>query len=138
MKRKISCLCFCLCVGFIFYNSSLPAVESSNVSEGITYKIYEFLNLNIDFHTFHVFIRKLAHFTEYFGLGIFAYYAFDFKLTLILCFIVACFDETIQLFVTGRSGQISDVFLDSMGSTCCILLLKIKEKLYDRFNKKEL
>ena len=69
MKRKISCICFCLCVAFIFYNSSLPAIESSEVSEGLTYKIYEFLNLDIEFITFHIFIRKLAHFIEYFGLG---------------------------------------------------------------------
>ena len=123
MKRKISCLCFFLCVCFIFYNSSLPAIESSEVSEGLTYKLYELLNLNLDFHTFHVFIRKLAHFTEYFGLGLFAFYAFkDYKIALILCVLVACFDETIQLFVVGRSGQISDVLLDSFGSSSCILL----------------
>ena len=138
MKRKISLLCFCLCVGFIFYNSSLPAIESSNISEGLTYKIYEFLNLNIDFELFHVFVRKLAHFTEYFGLGLFAYYAFDFKLAFILCCLVACCDETLQLFVEGRSGQVSDVLLDSIGSSCSIVLLKMKEKLYVRFNKKEL
>ena len=122
MKRKISCICFCLCVAFIFYNSSLPAIESSEVSEGLTYKIYEFLNLDIEFYYFHIFIRKLAHFIEYFGLGLFAFYAFDTKLSFILCILVACFDETLQLFVVGRSGQISDVLLDSLGSSSCILL----------------
>ena len=116
IRNKVSFILFILCICFIFYNSSLPAIESSEVSEGLTYKLYELLNLKLDFLTFHIFIRKLAHFTEYFGLGLFAFYAFkDYKISLLLSVLVACCDEILQLFVVGRSGQISDVLLDSLG-----------------------
>ena len=33
-------------------------------------------------------------------------------------------DETIQLFVDGRAGQISDVWLDVSGAVCGILFRK--------------
>ena len=125
IRNKFSFILFICCICFIFYNSSLPAIESSELSEGLTYKLYELLNLNIDLQSFHVFIRKLAHFIEYFGLGLFAYYAFkSHKVALFLCVLVACFDETIQLFTFGRSGQISDVLLDSFGSIISIFINK--------------
>ena len=54
----------------------LPAIESSNISGGLSYKVYEFLNLNLDFELFHTFIRKCAHFIEYAILGVFAGFAF--------------------------------------------------------------
>ena len=123
IKNKYVFLLFILCICFIFYNSSLPAIESSEVSEGLSYQLYEFLNLNIDFHTFHIFIRKCAHFIEYFGLGLFAFYGFkDYRIAIILAILIACTDELIQLFTFGRSGQISDVILDSLGSILCIYL----------------
>ena len=39
-----------------------------------------------------------------------------------MAFIVPFVDETIQLFVSGRSGQISDVWLDFCGVMCGLLL----------------
>lgn len=36
---------------------------------------------------------------------------------------IASMDEMIQLFVDGRSGQISDVALDSIGALTGILLI---------------
>lgn len=119
MKNKVWFLIFCLWALFIFSNSLLPAQESSDISSGLSYKIYELLNLNIDFELFHVFIRKTAHFVEYAILGVFASLSFKkeyFLRILLLCVFVASIDECIQLFVDGRSGQISDVLLDSIGS----------------------
>lgn len=71
----------------------------------------------------HVFIRKCAHFTEYLILGVFS------TLTLLqtewkrkcavgigFCAGVAMLDETLQLFVSGRTGKVLDVLIDSVGA----------------------
>ncbi len=124
MKNKVCFILFVLWALFIFSNSMLPAIESSDISGGISYQIYELLNLNIDFELFHTFIRKCAHFIEYAILGVFAGFAFKkeyFIKIALLCILVASCDETIQLFVEGRSGQVSDVLLDSIGSLTGII-----------------
>lgn len=128
MKNKVWLTLFVLWALFIFSNSMLPAIESSNISGGLSYKIYELLNINIDFELFHTFIRKCAHFIEYAILGVFAGFAFKkeyFIKIVLLCILVASCDETIQLFVEGRSGQISDVLLDSIGSLTGILFRRM-------------
>lgn len=106
---------------FIWGNSLVPASQSSELSGGITYQIYEFLHLSIDFELFHHFIRKVAHFSEYAILGVFTIsWMKEFinqpKFSVILCFLVACIDETIQYFVPGRSNQFSDVCIDTCGA----------------------
>lgn len=119
MKNKVWFILFVLWALFIFSNSMMPAVESSDLSSGISYQIYEFLNIDVEFELFHTFIRKCAHFIEYAILGVFAGFAFKkeyFWKVFVLCIFVASTDETIQLFVEGRSGQVSDVLLDSVGA----------------------
>ena len=46
--------------------------------------------------------------------------------------LVASVDETIQLFVSGRSGQVSDVVLDLVGALCGIALLLIIIKVFGK------
>lgn len=79
----------------------------------------------------HFLVRKAAHFTEYFILGVLLSLTVreaKWKRVLlapwILGTLVACCDETIQLFSDGRAGQITDVMLDSSGVfTGCIMLM---------------
>ncbi len=108
MKKKD--LLFVLWLMVIWGNSS------STVSSGIGEYIYQFLHLSISFELFHAVIRKCAHFFEYALLGLLGVWC-DRKQEhmILICFLAACIDETIQLFVNGRSGQISDVLLDFMG-----------------------
>ena len=69
-------------------------------------------------------IRKTAHFAEYAVLGGLTAKAYGLygrhrifnRDALMLIFMVPFVDETIQLFVAGRSGQISDVWLDMSGA----------------------
>ena len=91
-----------------------------------------------------VIVRKLAHFTIYLILGILVLlfireFKLDFKYTFIIpiliCFIYAISDETHQLFVEGRSGELRDIFIDTLGSFIGISLTllwckirRIKEK----------
>ena len=77
-------------------------------------------------------IRKLAHFIEYMVLGILItldFYTLTQKTVRFLLPIVsishfvALVDETIQLFVTGRSGSLLDVWLDLSGSLAGIAFI---------------
>lgn len=78
--------------------------------------------------------RKLAHFTEYFILGILVlltFTSFDNKniyLMILFCFLYAYTDEIHQLFVLGRDGNFIDVLIDTSGSICSIILFKRKVK----------
>ena len=69
-------------------------------------------------------IRKLAHFSIYTSLGfwlfaLFKTYKIKAKLRVvyswILGFLYACSDEIHQKFVGGRSSEITDVLIDSLG-----------------------
>lgn len=69
-------------------------------------------------------VRKLAHFTEYFILGVIVLNCFaSFNVrkrillyTSVFCIVVAILDEYHQSFIDGRGGNIVDVLLDSSGS----------------------
>ena len=76
-------------------------------------------------------VRKCAHFTEYMVLGILATHAFDLEgrrtfdvllPTAVFLLLVPSIDETIQLFVPGRAGMITDVMIDCCGATTGVVL----------------
>ncbi|MGN1344627.1 MAG: VanZ family protein [Traorella sp.] len=130
MKKRILYVLLIGWICFIFSNSLVVGHQSSEYSQGISYQLYCFLNLGFDFEFFHSLIRKSAHFIEYLILGLLAYTTSkDFKKAMLIGVLVACFDETIQLFVDGRSGQFSDVVLDSMGVCCALGCFKLLNQL---------
>ena len=70
-------------------------------------------------------IRKTAHFTEFFILGVMLCIEFSmelygvlrrFAIPSLVGLLVAFIDETIQLFVIGRSGEIRDIWIDFAGA----------------------
>ena len=76
-------------------------------------------------------VRKMAHFSIYALIGIsllLFIYIFSKKLVLssLIAFLVsimyACYDEYRQLSIPGRSGNIKDVFIDSLGALTGIIL----------------
>ena len=132
MARRVRLSIFSLLaagmVCFIFYNS-FQSGEASNAASGwVADFLRPLLNPNgwLDEKTYHILIRKLAHFTEFgmLGLclgGIAANVGWHTKW---LCAIgaavlVACTDEIIQSF-TGRTNSIVDVIIDSAGALCGI------------------
>ncbi len=80
-------------------------------------------------------VRKTAHMLVYMFLGVLCMAAFSsYKLSLLrrsvaalaVCIGYAGTDEIHQLFVAGRSGQISDVGIDSCGAMlgiCAVILI---------------
>lgn len=76
-------------------------------------------------------LRKIAHASEYFILTILLIRALKnsrvsgnkvFLFTILICFLYACTDEYHQTFVNGRTGQFSDVLIDSFGTFIGIML----------------
>lgn len=93
-----------------------------------------------------VVIRKTAHFTEYFILGILVFKIFEMYgvqrilvYSIIFCFLYACSDELHQLFSDGRSANVLDVLIDTGGSVLSIACLQVIKKRKLRMNmEKEL
>ncbi len=124
--RKIWTVVVILYVGFIFHNSLTPALESSRQSGGVlalVLAVADNMGIESSWITEHL-IRKMAHFAEYTLLGVLLstavrqYGAALSAERLVkgwLGTVIPLMDETIQLFVEGRSGQISDVWLDMAG-----------------------
>ena len=59
--------------------------------------------------------------------GIFSCIKINHKLLLsmVICIIYASLDETHQLFVYGRTAQVLDVLIDSVGSLISMLIIKV-------------
>lgn len=134
MKKKWMWIIVILYIGFIFSNSLQVGETSGDLSKGITLTILNCLHhigITIPFNTFHHFIRKLAHFSEYFVLGLLVVFAIakqpllQNKTINYLTFwiIPPSLDESIQHFVPGRYGCLTDVFIDMSGFLVATILL---------------
>ncbi len=139
MKKKIiKGLVVLLCMFSIFFFSTDNSVESTNKSNRVILEITNLFHKDLNhkekqeiIDTFFVPVRKMAHYTIYFILGIsLVSFLREFSipirrlilLSIFLAFLYACSDEVHQLFVPGRSGQFSDVLLDTFGASCGVLL----------------
>lgn len=131
MKRKILSWIFVLLwMIVIFILSHQPAEDSGRLSFGLTEIIARFIR--VDSGILEHIIRKYAHFSEYFILGILAAIALNnykmpkaitFFISLGICVLYAVSDEIHQLYVPGRSGQAGDVLIDSLGGLLGILVV---------------
>lgn len=138
MKKIINIILLIIWVIVIFLLSNDNAVQSNDKSNGIAYFIASKINI-MDTDTLKFVIRKIAHITEYFILGILLlnvlkdYYNINIKLviiTILFCFSYAISDEVHQLFIQNRSGKFSDVLIDTSGSILgtCIYYLLLRRK----------
>ena len=145
-KKIITFILIVLWMILIFYFSNQVSDESSKLSGGLTHKILEAIHM-LDGKTLEeqltieTLIRKLAHFSLYAigGIIIFLHvnlYEITEKRKVITSWTIgttyAISDEIHQLFVPGRSGEIRDVCIDSlgivMGITIIILIFKILKR----------
>lgn len=85
--------------------------------------------------TVTVMVRKTAHFSEYFVLGVFAfltavaYTKWGLKwrcaTAFAFCVLYSVRDEWHQYFVVGRACRVTDMLIDSMGSLAAVILLLV-------------
>ena len=138
MKRIILTIVTVLWMTVIFLLSSEDATKSTKLSESFTDKtlvnVCKLFNKKCDkdkvISKYGVLVRKLAHFTEYFILGLLVLFTLkeygikNLFIPIIVCVLYASSDEIHQLFVDGRSASVIDVLIDSLGSILSILLFK--------------
>lgn len=140
MNKKRSLVLLIIWMFVIFNFSHADSVSSSSLSQGLTSFILSIFNSGDNvllIEKFNIFIRKLAHISEYFILCMFAYNYLrfvynDFKkiclTSFLITFIYALSDEFHQLFIYGRSGSFIDVLIDVFGSFLFISLMFIIKK----------
>lgn len=148
MKKCIKFLILLAIMCMIFFFSAQPANDSTiqaNFVVDIFYKLYLLFvsKPSVEYTKFaEVFftpVRKLAHFSEFMLLGIFAYlniveYKRNNYIFISLCFsiIYAISDEIHQIFVPGRACALLDVIIDSCGALVGIMLIHLVFKRWKR------
>lgn len=137
MKKFLNLAAWLLFLGVsvaIFLFSAQPAVQSSNLSQGVLHEILTHVVADFDtmpiqeqqglLSLYHNLIRKTAHFSLYtlwgFSLSLLLFlHGCGFKkqctITAAGGFLYAAGDELHQLFVDGRGAQLTDVLLDLTG-----------------------
>lgn len=153
VKKIIKLILIVFWMGLIFSFSNDSGKVSTGKSDGFIIRVVETImgrELNdsekekwIDYLV--VPVRKGAHLFVYLILGLLVisflkeFMVIHYKallLAIFISFLYACSDEIHQMLVPGRSGQIKDVLLDTIGSSvgCCFyyLIYKYKLKITDK------
>lgn len=135
-----------LIITFIFYNSMKNGQASSEASDLVLQFINNFISkIGVDFKFDGYFIRKLAHFLEFFILGMFimlTFEAFTNKTFKVLGFpmffiiFIPVIDEYIQLYSEGRASSVKDVLLDFCGGIVGILLVCLMITIKNKKSRK--
>lgn len=132
-------------MGLIYYLSGQDGRASGNLSGGLSevlFAVLQFLQIPLKEETFHFLLRKGAHFTAYLILGLlFAYWLEartwkHFLLCLLFSFLYALSDEFHQRFVPGRSGELRDVFIDTLGAFIGLFFLYSIRQIRSMYSKK--
>ena len=133
---KIHLLLPLLWMVVIFMLSHQSASISSGQS-GVFVEQLRHIAPSVDQQLLTFLVRKGAHIFAYFVLGILAFNAlwrvdlskFKFNypvgLSIIVCALYAASDEFHQLFVSGRSGEIRDIIIDSCAATVGVFIISI-------------
>ena len=128
--KKLSILLVIIWMIVIFTFSNADGVKSSNQSDGIVNYITRLIHYEGDPTNIKIIVRKCAHLTEYFILGILTFNACKYNgkntlyLPILICILYACSDELHQLFVAKRACSILDILLDSLGASLAVILRK--------------
>lgn len=159
-KKIVSTLILIIWMILIFIFSNQNAITSEKVSDKVTSKtlttVSEVTGKKLSdnrreelIENNRFMVRKMAHFTLYFVLGILIYTTLasygipknKLIYSIILCFIFSLLDEFHQLFSYGRTSRMFDVFIDTSGSIVSSMLIfmlrhKKRYKKLDFFKKK--
>lgn len=155
--RKRTLLMGLICILWllvIFLFSAMNANKSSNLTEFaldiVSYFRNKFFFIDELFfkltqnHSIFYIVRKMAHLFVFCMLEIISFILLRglglsfFKSALYSILIVigyACTDEFHQLFVSGRSGQLSDVFIDTIGGSIGLSIILFTSAINKIFKK---
>ena len=125
--RWFVCALFAAWTLMIFARSMQPAEISSQESGAVLELLRRILPMDLTMRQ----IRKAAHFGEFAVLGALAQLMFgglcrtwkgSLLFAVVAGLVIALCDETIQLFVLGRTGQVKDIWLDLSGAVSGALI----------------
>lgn len=122
-----------LLAGVIFAFSAQNAEKSGNISEYFTKNFLQIFHItDVSIGKAERFLRKAAHFAEFFLLGaLLCLWIWRFRkgvwftgtVSFAIAFAYAVLDEGHQYFIPGRSASLKDVLLDGAGALCGVLLV---------------
>ncbi len=138
---------FYMIFGFSSQNGEKSGELSSNITKFILEKMNydDIQNQEEIFKKTEIVIRKIAHFSIYTLVGLLLMsFVSTYKLkeniriiiSLCMGILYATSDEVHQLFIPGRSGQITDVIIDAMGVLLGILVLLTLLEIYKKTTNK--
>ena len=149
MKKKLNICFLIIWMIVIFLLSNQNSTKSQSLSDGLIVKsvdvvatvthkeITETRRLQIINNSSDI-VRTSAHFIEYLILGVLVinvlkdYHKLNYKIVLmgiVMCIMYSMTDEIHQLFISGRSLQIKDILVDTLGSSIgALIFFKIRQK----------
>ena len=150
-KKIITIILIILWMGIVFYFSHQPSIKSAKLSGGITNRVLSFYNgwenkTPKQKKDAEKVIRKIAHFSIYTLGGILILlhmnlYKISTKKKILLSFLIGAFyaitDEIHQLFIPGRSGEIRDVCIDSLGIITGIIIMILINVIVSKIREKK-
>ena len=143
---KIHLLLPLLWMAVIFMLSHQSASISSGQS-GVFVEQLRHIAPSVDQQLLTFLVRKGAHIFAYFVLGILTFNAlwrvdlskFKFNrpamLSIIVCALYSASDEFHQLFVSGRSGEIRDITIDSCAAIVGVFIISIFVRILQKSKK---
>ena len=141
-KKYLSWAAVIFWMAVIFVLSSQAAEQSDRLSISIAENVTKIAEKavpkwDISIKKLNYIVRKNAHFFSYLILGVLMINALResgvygrkaVMIAFLACLLYAISDETHQLFVPGRGGQIKDVLIDSAGAAAGIGVYMICSK----------
>ena len=138
IRKIVKLILIILCMLFIFSLSSDNGEVSEKKSDSFIVKVTETIlhrKLTVEEKEKYiektvVFVRKSAHFTLYFILGLlvisflkeFGLSRKSIIISISVVLLYAVSDEIHQTFIPGRSGEVLDVLIDTIGGSLSTLL----------------
>lgn len=146
MKWAVAAIAAAAIMALIFFFSAQPVQDSDSLSKGIGRKLLEWfpvLHEKVTLSELNHYLRKLAHFTIYFALGVCLTVAAGRQkklppvvVSILIGTVFAASDEIHQIFSDGRGPMVQDVILDSCGVAAGSALAAVCEKLHSTLKHK--
>lgn len=130
----LSILWVIVILSFSLQDGSRSSLQSGVITTTIQ-SILSNIGIDIERQLLSFLIRKTAHFTEFFILGVFVKQSsFDLKnnFPIFLACFVPILDETVQSFVPGRAMAITDMVIDLVGIICGMIIYAFIVKIFNK------
>lgn len=137
LKRFLSIILSALWLALAVFLSLQNGSGTGALSEGLTKWLVDGLNrigLNLNFTTFHAFLRIAAHFIVFFVLGVLFAWSLNVwgairiwhvLATLVVVTAIAVLVEVGKLWIPGRHLQWNEALLNVIGAWCGIVIWQI-------------